>query len=178
MESGPAGSGEERAARVAIAAVSAAVVLLVAVLLLGRPAGGTAGGAPPLATVNAILNGTSAALLATGYALVRSGRPRAHRAAMLAAFTASALFLASYLAHHATSGSRAFGGQGWIRWVYFPVLISHVVLAAVILPLALGTLYRAWRGQFERHRRLARWTLPLWLYVSVTGVVVYWLLYY
>lgn len=178
MEPGRAGGGEDRAARIAIAAVSAGVLFVVAALLLSRPVRGTGGGTPPLATLNAILNGTSAGLLAVGYLLVRVGRWRAHRAVMLAAFAVSALFLLSYLAHHATSGSRPFAGQGWIRWVYFPALLSHVVLAAAILPLALATLYRAWRGQYERHRRLARWTLPLWLYVSVTGVVVYWLLYH
>jgi putative membrane protein len=95
----------------------------------------------------------------------------------VAAFGVSVLFLLSYVAYHYGFGSRPFTGVGWIRLVYFPLLISHIVLAAMVVPLALMTIYRTWRGEFGRHRRIARWTLPLWLYVSVTGVVVYWMLY-
>ncbi len=97
---------------------------------------------------------------------------------MVAAFLTSSLFLASYLYYHYQVGSVAFTGQGWARPVYFTILISHIVLAALIPPLALVTLYRAVKGRFELHRRIARWTLPIWLYVSVTGVTVYWMLYW
>jgi len=130
-----------------------------------------------LPALNAVLNATSATLLVIGYLLIRRRRIQQHRRVMLAAFTASTLFLISYLVYHANVGSRPFPGQGPIRTVYFAILISHVVLAAVILPMALITLTRALREQFDRHRRIARWTLPLWLYVSVTGVIVYLMLY-
>lgn len=130
-----------------------------------------------LPTVNAVLNSISAALLATGFVMVRNGRVQAHRLCMLTAFATSALFLVSYLIYHANVGSVAFTGQGAIRIVYFAILISHIILAAAILPMALVTLVLALRGRFERHRKLARWTLPVWLYVSVTGVVVYVMLY-
>jgi putative membrane protein len=96
---------------------------------------------------------------------------------MVSALVVSIAFLVSYVTYHALAGSRPFGGVGWIRAVYFPLLISHIVLAAVIVPLALTTVYRALRGDFARHRRIARFTLPIWLYVSVTGVLVYWMLY-
>lgn len=170
-------SVRDRAALAGIAAVSVAAVAVVGGLLLGGPSHPSAGGQSSLPGVNALLNACSAVLLALGYFFVRRGRLRAHRACMVMAFGVSMLFLVSYLAYHYTSGSRSFGGTGWIRWVYFPLLISHIVLAAAIVPLALVTLYRAARGQFARHRGMARWTLPLWLYVSVTGVLVYWMLY-
>ena len=127
--------------------------------------------------VNAALNAVSALLLAAGYGLIRTGRVGPHRACMLAACGTSTLFLASYVVYHVNVGSVAFTGQGPIRAVYFTVLISHVVLAALILPLALATLVRALRGRFAAHAALARWTLPIWLYVSLTGVAVYWMLY-
>jgi uncharacterized membrane protein YozB (DUF420 family) len=130
-----------------------------------------------LPALNAGLNATSALLLAIGYAFIRGGRVQAHRACMLAACAVSALFLASYLTYHAQVGSVHFSGHGWIRPVYFTILISHTVLAAAIVPLALITLWRAWRERFGAHRRIARWTLPIWMYVSVTGVVVYLMLY-
>lgn len=130
-----------------------------------------------LPTVNALLNTTSALLLAAGYSMVRRGRIQAHRVCMLTACGTSALFLVSYLVYHANVGSVAFTGQGVVRPIYFTILISHVILAAAILPMVVVTLYRALRGQFERHRKIARWTLPVWLYVSVTGVVVYVMLY-
>jgi uncharacterized membrane protein YozB (DUF420 family) len=127
--------------------------------------------------VNATLNAVSAMLLTVGYGLIRGGRIAAHRACMLAACATSTLFLASYVVYHLNVGSVAFTGQGPIRVVYFTVLISHIVLAALILPLALVTLIRALRGRFAAHAAIARWTLPVWLYVSVTGVIVYWMLY-
>ena len=127
--------------------------------------------------VNATLNAVSAVLLSAGYALIRTGRVRQHRACMLAACATSTLFLTSYVVYHLNVGSVAFTGQGPIRVVYFSVLISHIVLAALILPLALVTLIRALRERFAAHAAIARWTLPFWLYVSVTGVMVYWMLY-
>ncbi len=130
-----------------------------------------------LPTLNAILNATSALFLFTGYWLIRRGRREAHRRAMLAALACSAVFLASYLTYHFQVGSVRFQGQGPIRTVYFAILITHTVLAVVILPLVLATLTRALQRRFEAHRRLARITFPLWAYVSVTGVVVYWMLY-
>ena len=130
-----------------------------------------------LPEVNATLNAIAASLLTIGYIYIRRGQTQEHRLCMLAAFATSALFLASYLVYHFNVGSVAFTGQGTIRTVYFTILISHIILAIVILPMAIVTLLRALRGQLESHRRIARWTLPLWLYVSVTGVVVYWMLY-
>ncbi len=128
--------------------------------------------------LNATLNATSAVLLSTGYAMIRRGRVLAHKTCMGLAFACSTAFLVSYVIYHVKVGSVPFRGQGWIRPVYFVLLISHVVLAAAILPLAVVTLSRALREQFDRHKRIARWTLPLWLYVSVTGVIVYFLLYH
>jgi uncharacterized membrane protein YozB (DUF420 family) len=128
--------------------------------------------------LNATLNATSAVLLSTGYAMIRRGRVLAHKTCMGLAFACSTVFLVSYVIYHVRVGSVPFRGQGWIRPVYFALLISHVVLAAAILPLAVVTLSRALREQFDRHKRIARWTLPLWLYVSVTGVVIYFLLYH
>lgn len=130
-----------------------------------------------LPTLNAVLNATSAGLLAIGYVLIRRGRRQAHEKAMRAALLCSALFLASYLIYHAQVGSVRFQGQGPIRTVYFTILISHTILAVVIVPLVLVTFWRARQGRFDRHRAIARVTLPLWAYVSVTGVVVYWMLY-
>jgi uncharacterized membrane protein YozB (DUF420 family) len=131
-----------------------------------------------LPALNAGLNSVAAVLLFAGYRQIRQKNIAAHRACMLAAFAASTLFLISYLTYHAQVGSVPFQGQGWIRPVYFTILITHIVLAAVILPMAIVTLHRAWRERFDRHRRIARWTLPLWLYVSVTGVVIYGMLYH
>ena len=130
-----------------------------------------------LATVNAILNGISAVLLVIGYLLIRQGKQRQHRAAMIGAFSASVLFLISYLVYHWHVGSRPYTGQGPIRTVYFFILITHVVLAAFTPFLAIVTLWRGLAARFDAHRRIARWTLPIWLYVSVTGVIVYVMLY-
>lgn len=131
-----------------------------------------------LPTLNALLNTTSAVLLVSGYRLIRQGRRDAHKKAMTAALAVSALFLASYLVYHAQVGSVKFQKTGWIRPVYFSILISHTILAAAVAPMALVTVWRAWKGRFDKHRRLARITLPLWLYVSVTGVIVYLMLYH
>ena len=130
-----------------------------------------------LPTVNATLNALSGAFLLIGYVLIRRRQINAHRNAMLGAFASSTLFLISYLVYHAEVGSKPFAGQGVIRYVYFAVLISHVVLAAVILPMAILTLSRALRGRYEAHKRIAKWTFPTWMYVSVTGVIVYLMLY-
>ena len=130
-----------------------------------------------LPTLNAALNALAAGFLIWGFVLIRTGRREAHRRAMLAAVTCSAVFLVSYLAYHAQVGSVRFARTGPIRTVYLTILLTHTVLAAAILPLVLVTLRRAQRGDFARHRRLARITFPLWAYVSVTGVVVYWMLY-
>ncbi len=127
--------------------------------------------------INATLNGTSAVLLLAGRWQIKRGRMAAHRAFMLTAVCTSTLFLASYLYYHWHVGSVRFQGQGWSRPVYFSILISHTILAATIVPLAIITLSRALRERFDRHRAIARWTFPLWLYVSVTGVVIYFMLY-
>ena len=168
----------DRVALSLIGALSLVVVLAVAVLLLGhRPGGGGRADLGALPTLNALLNGASAVLLTTGWLAIRRRRIALHRACMLGAFCVSALFLVSYVVYHALAGSRAFTGQGWVRPVYFAVLISHVVLAAAMVPFVLTTLYRALGADFPRHVRLARATLPVWIYVSVTGVVVYVMLY-
>ena len=130
-----------------------------------------------LPTVNAILNATAAVLLASGYAMIRTRRIAAHRACMLGAFTASLLFLTSYTIYHAQSGSHPFPGHGFARPLYYSILASHVLLAALILPLAIVTLTRGLRARYVTHRKIARWTLPIWIYVSVTGVVIYVMLY-
>jgi uncharacterized membrane protein YozB (DUF420 family) len=130
-----------------------------------------------LPALNAGLNALASAFLVTGYVLIRSGRRDAHKRCMLMALTTSAVFLTSYVIYHANAGSVPFRGTGAIRIVYFAVLIPHIILAATILPLALLTTARGLRGDYGRHKRIARWTLPLWLYVSVTGVVVYVMLY-
>jgi uncharacterized membrane protein YozB (DUF420 family) len=130
-----------------------------------------------LPALNATLNGLSAVLLAVGYVLIRSGRQDLHKKFMLAALGSSTAFLTSYIVYHAKAGSRPFPGHGPIRAVYFAILVTHVILAAVIVPLALTTALRGLRSQFDRHVRIARWTLPIWMYVSVTGVVIYLMLY-
>jgi uncharacterized membrane protein YozB (DUF420 family) len=130
-----------------------------------------------LPALNAGLNATAAILLVTGYWLIRHGRKQAHKRVMIAAFAISCLFLISYLVYHYQVGSVRFQKIGAIRTVYLSILATHTVLAAAVPLLAVVTLARALRGRFERHRRIARWTLPIWLYVSVTGVVVYWMLY-
>lgn len=130
-----------------------------------------------LPALNASLNGLSAVWLTLGYICIKRGDRVNHQRAMLAALTTSALFLVSYVVYHANVGSKPFPGQGAIRAIYLTILLTHIVLAAVIVPLALMTATRGLRGRFDRHVRLARWTLPLWMYVSVTGVVIYVMLY-
>ena len=127
--------------------------------------------------LNAILNATSAVFLLTGYVFIRRGHETAHKRCMISALICSAAFLTSYVIYHANAGSRPFPGMGFVRAAYFAILITHVVLAVTILPLALITATRGLRSQFDRHVRIARWTLPLWLYVSITGVIIYLMLY-
>ena len=127
--------------------------------------------------LNAFLNGTSAVLLLCGYAFIRRGRVQAHRTCQVTAVITSTVFLASYLTYHYFHGSTHFIGQGIARPLYFTILISHTILAITTVPLVVVTLVRAARGDFARHRQIARWTLPIWLYVSVTGVIVYLMLY-
>ena len=129
------------------------------------------------AALNASLNGVSAMLLAGGYAAIRSGKIVVHKTFMISAFVVSSVFLVSYLVYHYRVGHVVFHGQGWIRPVYFVLLTTHTILAVVIVPMILVTLRRAWLEKFDRHRAIARWTLPLWFYVSVTGVIVYLLVY-
>src|SRR6266550_635558 len=129
------------------------------------------------AALNASLNGASAVLLAGGYAAIRSGKIAVHKAFMIAAFCVSSAFLASYLVYHYRVGHVAFQGQGWVRPVYFVLLTSHTILAIVIVPLILITLRRGLAERFDKHKVIAKWTLPLWFYVCVTGVIVYWMVY-
>jgi uncharacterized membrane protein YozB (DUF420 family) len=169
----------DRVVLLGIGVVSVVALLVLGVLTLGRgPAGAVAPHVAVLPTVNACLNSLSAILLTVGFVFIRRRNVAAHRACMLGAFVVSALFLVCYLIYHASAGSRPFTGQGVIRPIYFALLISHIVLATFIVPLALTTIYRGLSGQIDRHRRIARLTLPIWLYVSVTGVVVYLLLYH
>jgi uncharacterized membrane protein YozB (DUF420 family) len=130
-----------------------------------------------LPVVNATLNSLSAIWLACGYFFIRQKKISAHRFCMIAALITSALFLTSYLIYHYNVGSKPFQGVGTIRTVYFTILISHTILAMVIVPLVLITLSRALKQRFDKHKRIARWTLPIWFYVSITGVIIYWMLY-
>jgi uncharacterized membrane protein YozB (DUF420 family) len=130
-----------------------------------------------LPALNAFLNATAAVLLVIGFSLIRAGRIRQHRGVMIAACAVSAAFLTSYVIYHANIGSKPFQGRGPIRLVYFTILLTHVVLAATVVPLAVITLSRGLRSRFDRHVAIARWTFPIWLYVSVTGVIVYLMLY-
>ena len=131
-----------------------------------------------LPAVNAGLNALSGSLAGVGYAMIRRGRVKAHRLFMLAAVAVSTLFLISYVIHHYHAGSRPFPGTGWVRTLYLLILVTHAVLAAAVVPLVAVTVVRAWREKFEAHRRIARWTLPIWFYVSVTGVIIYFMLYH
>ena len=130
-----------------------------------------------LPALNATLNATCFVLLTTGYVLIRRGRIAQHRAVMIAAFCTSVIFLVSYLTYHAQIGSKHFPGQGPVRYLYFTILLTHTILAAAIVPLVLITLSRGLKRRDDRHRAIARWTLPIWMYVSVTGVIVYLMLY-
>ena len=130
-----------------------------------------------LPMINAGLNGISAVLLTTGYSFIRRGNRKAHRFCMISAFTVSVVFLVSYLVHHYLAGIIYYQGQGWVRNLYFFILTTHTILAVAVPFLAIFTLMRALKGNFEKHKKIARITFPIWLYVSVTGVVVYFMLY-
>jgi putative membrane protein len=129
-------------------------------------------------TLNAILNASSSIFMTIGYFYIRQKNRTAHRNCMIGAITSSTLFLISYLIYHATHGATKFAGQGLVRPVYFIVLFTHTVLAAVALPLVIRTFYLGWKDELSRHKKIAKWTFPIWLYVSVTGVVVYFMLYH
>ena len=131
-----------------------------------------------LPAVNATLNASAAVLLTCGFIFIRRGDKARHKTCMLAAFSVSTLFLISYVVYHVQAGSTEFTHRGAVRWIYFVILISHVVLAVAIVPLALVTLVRGLRERFDAHRRIARWTWPIWMYVSVTGVLIYFMLYH
>jgi len=172
-------SNRELVAGPVIATLSLVVVLGVAFVLLGSATRtGTGTRASILPAVNAVLNGTSALLLTVGYACIRRKRVIAHKTCMATAFVVSSLFLVTYLIHHYRVGSVPFAGEGWVRGMYFSVLIPHVVLAVLLVPLALTTIHHGLTSRFDKHVRIARWTLPIWLYVSVSGVLVYWMLYW
>ena len=169
----------DRIALSIIGVLSFAIVAVVAALLLGHEPGRPwSAEVAALPALDASLNATSAALLTVGWVAIRRRRIALHRACMLGACVVSVLFLVSYVTYHYLAGSRPFTGQGTIRWVYFPILISHIILAAAMVPFVLTTVYRALSGNFVRHVRIARLTLPVWLYVSVTGVIVYLLLHH
>jgi putative membrane protein len=131
-----------------------------------------------LPSLNAVLNSISAVFITMGYVFIRAGKKEAHRRCMLTAITTSSLFLISYVVYHYTAGATAFGGVGWIRYVYFVILGTHTVLAIAVLPLVIITLLRALSGRYSLHKSIARWTFPVWLYVSVTGVTIYFMLYH
>lgn len=131
-----------------------------------------------LPTLNAILNATSGILIIIGYVMIRRGKVNAHRACMIGAVTASIIFLISYIIYHFNVGATRFAGTGWSRPFYFTVLISHTILAVVLAPVVVVTLRRALKGDFKRHLKIARWTFPMWVYVSITGVIVYFMLYH
>ncbi len=161
-----------------IGLVSVLVLLGVASILLGRyPQVEESADISTLPAVNAFLNATSAVLLTVGYLFIRRKKAASHKICMLTAFGVSCLFLVSYLIHHYQVGSIPFSGQGWVRPLYFTLLISHIILAALIVPLALVAVYRGLNAQFEKHVKITRWALPIWLYVSVSGVIVYVMLY-
>ena len=158
------------------AVVSTAAVAFLGWLLVLREGGGINADLSFMPGVNAALNATSASLLVLGLAAIRSGRKELHKRLMVSAFAASAVFLVGYVLYHYAHGDTPYQGEGPIRIVYFSVLISHVLLSIAMLPMILGTFYLAARERFGSHKKLARWTLPIWLYVSVTGVVIYFML--
>lgn len=165
---------DDRKALIAIGAVSAlAFAFLVWLVYFNEARGPTPESVSMLPAVNATLNGASAVFIVLGYRFVRRRELERHRNAMVAAFACSTLFLVSYVIYHAYKGHTVFAGEGLIRPIYFFILITHIVLSAVALPLILTTFFYSLSRRFQTHRKVARWTLPLWLYVSVTGVLVF-----
>jgi uncharacterized membrane protein YozB (DUF420 family) len=169
---------ESPLARRVIGALSVFLILTVAVVIYAGPGRHTPGAPGMLPTLNAILNASASVFLILGWIFIRRRDFRSHKRCMLTAAGISTLFLVSYLAHHAQAGSVPFRGPPGLRAVYFAILIPHIVLATAIVPLALFTIYRGLRGRFEAHKKIARVTLPLWLYVSLSGVAVYFMLYH
>jgi putative membrane protein len=169
---------ESSKVRMIVLALSALVFLLVAVVVYMLPGTESTGGPSTLATLNAFLNSSATVCLVAGWIFIKNKSLRWHRRAMLAAFGISSMFLLTYLMHHAQVGSVPFHGTGALRIVYFSLLIPHILLSAAVVPMALLTIYRGWTARVETHRKIARITLPLWLFVSVSGVAVYFLLYH
>lgn len=164
---------DSRAPLVGIALLSAAAFAFLIWIIYFNEGGGAPQAVAHLPAVNASLNGLSTVFLVLGFASIRRRRIETHQRFMVAAFTSSTLFLISYVIYHALHGDTPFQGQGWIRPVYFFVLISHIVLSAFALPLVLTSFYLALTSRFDRHQRVSRWTFPIWLYVSITGVLVF-----
>lgn len=169
---------ESPVVRGTIFGLSAFVVLAVTFVIYVLPSSGASQHPSALATANALLNAGATVCLILGFAFIKAKNIAAHRASMLTAFGFSSVFLVTYLLHHARVGSVPFQGQGLLRTVYFAILVPHIVLAAVVVPLALFTIYRGWTGRVALHKKVARITLPVWLYVSLSGVVVYLMLYH
>lgn len=173
----PAPANRSKAPEILIVLVSAAALGFLFYLIYGRTsAGGYAGSVAFLPALNAACNALTTILIVLGLAAIGRGDREAHRRRMLSAFATSTLFLVGYIVYHALHGETKFPGQGFVRPVYFSILISHIVLSAVALPMILTTFWFALSNQFVRHVKLARWTYPIWLYVSVTGVVIYFML--
>lgn len=159
-----------------IAIISVVIPIVVVILLIiPESSRGVLGNidVSPLPLFHAVLNGTTAVMLLLGYYFIRNKRIKVHRFCMLTAFALSAVFLGSYVIYHYSTGHTPFGGEGLIRYFYFSILISHITLAVTIIPLALLAIYRALTDQIEKHRKIVKWTFPIWLYVATTGVLVY-----
>lgn len=167
---------QDRKAFYAIGAISAAALALLFSLVYGTPPAHGPAWVGLLPPVNASLNASTTALMILGVISIKQGHRARHRGFMIAALCSSAIFLVSYLAYHRFHGDTHFGGQGWLRVVYFFILITHILLSMLVLPLLLTVVWFAGIGVFERHKRLARWVFPIWLYVSVSGVAVYFFL--
>lgn len=166
----------KRAIITILIASTAAFLFLIYLLYGSDSAGATEGWVQQLPALNAFLNSVSTMLILSGYVAIRKNKYKVHMRFMLTAFITSSLFLISYLVYHHYAGDTQFPGQGWIRPVYFSILISHIILSAFVVPLVLTSYYFAFSGKFKTHRKVSKWTLPIWLYVSVTGVVIFFLL--
>lgn len=170
--------GESTRVRLIVTALSGLVFLLVTVVIYFIPHESSSSGPSSLSTLNAVLNGCATLCLLSGLFFIKRRNIPLHRRSMLAAFGISSMFLLTYLLHHARVGSVPFQGTGIMRTAYFSLLIPHIILSAVVVPLALLTIYRGWTDRIELHRKIARITLPIWLFVSVSGVMVYFMLYH
>jgi len=172
------GSREPAAAKWIIGGLSILVCAAVVMVMFAFPGRTELGKPGILPTINALLNGSAGVFLTLGYVFIRRGNRLAHKRSMLTAFAISCGFFVTYVLHHAQVGSVPFQGTGAVRVVYFAMLLPHIVLAAALVPLALLTVYRGWTNRIDRHRKVARWTFPIWMYVSVSGVVLYFMLYH